>query len=145
MINSLSSYWIVCLLSYAYYYITDGHWAITSAALLTPSVLCNSTSFSSKVVKVMTPVIDIVSLDLTCSAYNGHMTLLPYYKKRTRYKLTDQFRFFIQNYNFGLISVWKTFEIELPNFSDIRIPPKLKENEEIPVDRLISEIKKNTH
>ena len=71
------------------------------------------------------------------------MTLLPFYQKRTRYNLTDQFRLFIQNYNFGLISVWKTFEIELPNFSDIQIPPKLKENKEIPVDRLIREIKNN--
>ena len=123
-------------------YITDGHWAITSAAPLTFSVLCNSTSSSSKVIKIRTPI-DIVSLDLTCSAYNGHMTLLPFYQKRTRYNLTDQFRLFIQNYNFGLISVWKTFEIELPNFSDIQIPPKLKENKEIPVDRLIREIKNN--
>ena len=123
-------------------YLTDGHWAITSAAPLTFSVLCNSTSSSSKVIKIRTQI-DIVSLDLTCSAYNGHMTLLPFYQKRTRYNLTDQFRLFIQNYNFELISVWKTFEIELPNFSDIQIPPKLKENKEIPVDRLIREIKNN--
>ena len=71
------------------------------------------------------------------------MTFLPFYQKRTQYNLTYQFRLFIQSYNFGLISLWKTFEIELPNFSDIRIPPKLKENKEIPVERLISEIKNN--
>ena len=76
------------------------------------------------------PPIDIVSLDLTCSAYNGHMTLLsgllPLYQKRTRYNLTDQFRLFIQNYNFGLISVWKTFYNKLKCLtliSEIKINP----------------------
>ena len=121
-------------------YLTDGHWAITSAVPLTFSVLCNSTSSSSRVIRIRTPI-DIVSLDLACSAYNGHMTLLPFYQKRTKYDLKDQFRLFIQNYNFGLISIWKTFEVQLPNFTDIKIPPKLMEYKEIPVDRLISELK----
>ena len=59
------------------------------------------------------------------------MTFLPFNQKMTRNNLTDPFRFFVQNYNFDLISV--EIEIELPNLSDIQIPQKLQENKENPL------------
>ena len=123
-------------------YLTDGHWVITSATPLIFSVLCNSTSYTTKVITTKTPV-DIVSLELTCSAFNGYMTLLPFYQRRTKFNLTDQVRQFINNYQFGLINVWKDFESKLPNFSDIKIPSKLIEKDEIPMDSLIEELKNN--
>ena len=123
-------------------YLTDGHWAITSAVPLTFSVICNSTASSSKVITTRTPI-DIISLDLTCSAFNGYMTLLPFFQKRTHYNLTDQFRRFIQNYHFGLIKVWRQFELKVPNFLAIKIPAKLKEIKEIPMDNLINELQES--
>ena len=121
-------------------YLSDGHWVITSAAPLTFSVGCNASSSTNQVIKV-SPPLDIIRLPLACSAFNGRMTLPPFFHKESKYNLSSLFRQFLQNYKFGLINVWKSFDISLPSFGNIGIPKKLKTVKEMPLDNLIFELK----
>jgi hypothetical protein len=119
-------------------YLTDGHWLVTTDIPLTFSVLCSSTKSRDIITKVP---MDIVILDMTCSAYNPRLTLLPYYNRESHYNMTEAFTLFLKQYNGDAMSLWKTFELAAPN-TTIIIPPKLKEMKEIPVDQLIDELDK---
>jgi hypothetical protein len=119
-------------------YLTDGHWLVTADTPLTFSVLRNSTKSKEMTAKVP---IDIIRLDMTCSAYNPRLTLLPYYNKESRYNMTTAFTLFLKQYKGDGMTLWETFERAVPN-TTIIIPPKLKEMKAIPIDTLIDELNK---
>jgi hypothetical protein len=116
-------------------YLRDGHWLITSDESLTLSILCNATQ-STVVTK--TPM-DIIALNESCSAHDAHFSLLPYYHKESTYNMTEAFTIFLQKYSAEVIKVWKAFDDEIPEMMLV-IPPKLKDIDEIPLDKLIAEL-----
>ena len=118
-------------------YLSDGHWLITSTENISFSVSCKS--IAPYTITTKAPF-DIIQLDSTCSAYSAYMTLLPYYHKESRYNITQTFKLFLQSYSFGYMSLWKTFDSIVPNFNEVKIPPKLKEIKEIPIDTLKQEL-----
>jgi hypothetical protein len=116
-------------------YLRNGHWLITSEKPLTLSLLCNMTQ-STIVTK---PPMDIVALNATCSAHDAHFSLLPYYHEESKYNMTSTFTTLLQKYSTKVVHVWEKFDRQMPNTSLI-IPPKLKDVDEVPLDRLIDEL-----
>jgi hypothetical protein len=116
-------------------YLRDGHWLIISDEPLTLSILCNATQ-STVVTK--TPM-DIIMLNETCSAHDAHFSLLPYYHKESTYNMTETFTTFLKKYSTDVVKVWEAFDREIPNITLI-IPPKLKDIDEMPLDKLIAEL-----
>jgi hypothetical protein len=116
-------------------YLRDGHWLITSDEPLTLSILCNTTQ-STVVTK--TPI-DIIALHETCSAHDAHFSLLPYYHKESTYNMTETFTTFLRKYSADVVKVWAAFEDTIPDMKLI-IPPKLKDIDEVPLDKLIADL-----
>ena len=119
-------------------YLVDGHWVIISPTPLTFKVLCKSANYS-KVITVRHPL-DILSLRLGCSAFNGHMTLLPYYHKESKYNLTNSFAEFMSKYKVNLLGLWRPLDAVVANSTALKIPEKLVIKDPIPMDKLINEL-----
>jgi hypothetical protein len=117
-------------------YLRDGHWLITSEKPLTLNLLCNTTQ-STIVTK---PPLDIITLNATCAAHDAHFSLLPYYHKESKYNMTDAFTVLLQKYSTEVVHVWEPFDRHIPS-GNLTIPPKLKDMKEVPLDKLISELK----
>ena len=69
-------------------YLSNGVWIITTQKDLMFSVVCQETKSKQSIVNVSTPIAK-VKLELTCSAFNDYLTLLPYYHTQTEYLVED--------------------------------------------------------
>ena len=119
-------------------YLTQGHWLIISTDDLSFTVSCNA-SQNAYEIKIQTPL-DIIFLGPSCTATNGYMTLLPYYKQRSNSQIKDTFQAFLNQYQSEVPTIWKTCHKIIPSEKKIKIPSKLKRIKVIPLNTLSYEL-----
>ena len=121
-------------------YLTDGQWAVVTLSPLKFEILCQSPGNLSRNSITVKPPLDIVTLPMSCSAYSGHITLVPFYHQESVYNLSTNLQIFLANYHFIRVKIWKPFVHIFPDFNKIKLPPKLQEIKEIPMGALIDEL-----
>lgn len=112
----------------------EGKWLIMSSQSLTINVKCGQKVSS----KTTNPPIDILTLDLGCSGHHGSLLLPPYYNKETHYNMTNSFQDFLNELQTN--SLWEQFNQRFPQKTKYKIPPKLKNIKEFPIDTLLAEL-----
>lgn len=121
-------------------YLSNGVWIIITLKDLMFSVVCQDTRDNLSVIYAKPPIAK-VKLELTCSAFNDYLTLLPYYHKQTKYLVEESLNNLIKTYNISTKAIWKPFNKALPKFEKLNFPKELKSIEHIPMDNLIDKLK----
>ena len=119
-------------------YLTDGHWIVSYQTPLHFRYKCQNES-ADKTITTRSPV-DVISLDIGCSASNDHMTLPPFYRHESHLNLTPTFQKLLNQYYFGLADLWKPITRKYPKIQTIKIPKRLVPFKQIPVDQLLNEL-----
>ena len=122
-------------------YISSGSWLITTKKPLQFAVVCRASGIKKTTNVQVLPPLDVLKLNATCTANNDYMTLLPFYKKETKFEIEDPFSRLVKGYNFSDSSLWKPFRTSLPKFNMTKLPKELKNIESIPMDNLIYKLK----
>ena len=120
-------------------YLSNGVWIITTQKDLMFSVVCQETKSKQPIINVKAPLAK-VKLELTCSAFNDYLTLLPYYHTQTEYLVEDTLSDLIRNYNFSAVKIWKPFHQALPAYKKLDLPKQLRAIEQIPMGNLIKQL-----
>ncbi len=111
-------------------YLFDGFWVIASQKKETFSVICNHGRSNSKIIEV-SPPLEVIKLNQSCSATSEYLSLLPYYHKETTFETTDQFAKLLRyRPNVGT-QLWKPIIDKFPKLNKIKVPKELEHVKQI--------------
>ena len=77
---------------------------------------------------------------MSCTAFSGHITLPPFYHQESNYNISETLKTFIRSYELIEMKMWQPFDNIFPNFTQIKLPRKLKEIKQISMGTLLSEL-----
>ena len=120
-------------------YLSNRVWIITTQKYLMFSVVCQEPKLKQFIVTVRASIAK-VKLELSCSAFNDYLTLLPYYHTLTEYLVEDTLSDVIKNYNIFTVKICKPFHKALPEYKVLKLPKQLKSIEQIPMGNLIKQL-----
>lgn len=124
-------------------YLSDGHWLISTKTPLQFSIECDKNDKDLNHIKttlIVKPPVATIKLPMSCSGYSGHITLPPYYNKESKYNISDSMVEFVKSYKVVSRKFWQPFQLALAKFPTIKIPKKLEQFKEKPLDKLIGEL-----
>lgn len=122
-------------------YLTDGQWAVATRKVLHFRIICQDdlkTGYNDTL--IINPPVMIVTLKMSCSAYNGYITLLPYFHRESAYSLDTSLKIFLKNYQSTQLKLWGPIHTSFPDLGMVKIPKTLNEYKEIPINSLIKEL-----
>ncbi|MEW8546302.1 MAG: hypothetical protein AB2693_22525 [Candidatus Thiodiazotropha sp.] len=121
-------------------HLEDGIYAVSTKQHFSLTLTCQVTPDDA--VLQIKPPLTIVKLQMTCSAHNQDITLLPYYTAHTKIHPKNQpLHALLQEANFSEVQIWEPFLSSLPNFSTVDLPDTLKTVEKIPMSEFIDRFK----
>ena len=120
-------------------YITDGLWFIATQSLITFSIDCPKRLKTTLQVK---PPISLINLNMSCTAFHSHLTLLPYYHNESKAEFQDHSLDILQAHNESEIQIWKPITSKIPNLTKTDIPEEMKDTKEIPMRHLLMTVTK---
>ena len=119
----------------------DGLYVIVSNRPLRFAISCQGGDTDTKTVITSTPI-DTIKLDLTCFASNEYLTLPGYYVRSTRQEITDSVIDELKNsLNMSSLLIWESFDQNITKFEFSKLPEKLKDWKQVPLNHLISDLK----
>ena len=119
----------------------DGLYIIVSNRPLRFAISCQEGETDTKTIITSTPI-DTIKLNLTCFASNEYLTLPGYYVKSTRTEITDQVLNELKiNLNMSSFLIWEPFDQNVTKFKFSKLPDKLKDWKQVPLNHLISDLK----
>lgn len=77
-----------------------------------------------------------------CSGFHGSLLLPPYYNRESQFNMSDSFRNFIDEIN--TYTLWDPLNIKFPGIEHIKIPDKLKDVKDFPMNTLMAELPINS-
>ena len=122
-------------------YLDDGTYAIASDREVKLRVTCHRNSLATNLLTIKPPI-SIIQLELTCTAYNEKITLLPYFFSETKYRPKhDPFLGLLKSTNFSMTNIWEPFHAALPNYTNIELPDNLQKVEDVSMTDFINKIR----
>ena len=79
----------------------------------------------------------VLKLDISCSATNKYLTMLPFYHKATDIERVDPYRQLLTMRNNTKISLWEPVVRMFPSFEKTELPRELSGMKEFPIQGLI--------
>lgn len=124
-------------------YVTDGQRVVSTKERINCAIVCDRSLLHRTATSTITvdPSIQVVKLNMACSATTDTLTLPLYYHDESKYDISNSLDQFTYRFNASTIKMWEQFHSALPNFSMNDLPKKLNNIENIPMDNLIAELK----
>ncbi|CAG2251811.1 unnamed protein product [Mytilus edulis] len=119
-------------------YLSSGTWIIVTAKPLRMSINCGPNI--QAVEKIMKPPIDLLTLEVGCSANNDQLTLLPYYQLESKLNIDEPFAKFMKNYNNTYVNMWKHLYDIIPENQSRPLLQALKGIETLSMDSLVQKL-----
>ena len=114
-----------------------GIYAISTKETLRLRMICQHQKSDSEL--VVQPPLSIIKLEMTCSAHNREITLLPYFFSQTKCHMkSEPFFAMLRESNVSEVQIWRPFISSLPNFSKTELPEILKTVDKIPMSEFIN-------
>ncbi|CAG2190360.1 unnamed protein product [Mytilus edulis] len=120
-------------------YLSSGTWIMVTAKPLRMSINCGPNIRA--VEKIMKPPIDLLTLEVGCSANNDQLTLLPYYQLESKLNIDEPFARFMKNYNNTYVNMWKHLYDIIPENQSRPLLKALKGIETLSMDSLVQKLK----
>ena len=118
----------------------DGIYAISTKETFSLRLSCQNENENTEL--KIKPPLSIINLQMTCSAHNQEITLLPYFSAQATVRADNQpFFALLRESNFSEVKIWEPFLRSFPNLSDVALPDSLKTVEKIPMDSFIQNMK----
>ena len=122
-------------------YLSLGQWVVSLRESLTFSIVCTENvgrkSAMTQETKILSPPLDVITLEPGCSGSSNFLNLPPYYQFEERVSIKDPFSDLIELRNKSKFRIWNTFEEALPNFTKIELPSNLSEIKHLSMHDLI--------
>ncbi|ESP03279.1 hypothetical protein LOTGIDRAFT_171626 [Lottia gigantea] len=128
-----------CILPMAKY-ITNGLWIVVTQRPIIFSIICHQTSFVHKSVTVRPPI-QSIQLSPTCKAQNDYLELPALYSNESTYFDPTSFEKLTSAFNQSMTDLWQPFVDKCQNYKLTKLPPKLENIENFPLDELAYEMK----
>jgi hypothetical protein len=124
-------------------YVTDGQWIVSTKERINFAIVCDRSLLHRMATSTVTvdPPIQVVQLDMACSATTDTLTLPPYYHDESKYNISNSLNQFTYTFNLSTIKLWEPFHSALPNFTIDDLPKKLQNIKHFPMDSLIAELR----
>ena len=123
-------------------YVSDGQWAISTDVTLKFSQVCLDDKGSVTTTRIVKPPVTVFRLPMACKALNGQLTLSPYYKQESHFNSSDKPLNLSHTLDITSLKIWDNFHRTLPNLTSVGLPEKLKPINKLPMDKLISDLKR---
>ena len=123
-----------------------GKWLISTRETFDLSVLCSNPVEGNRIshvtrslIKVRAPL-QFIELEQSCSATSGFMTLEAFYSHSSTVILNPD-ELILPEVDVNVLRMWEPFVNQLPNFTEIELPEKLKSIKQINMNKMINTLK----
>lgn len=120
-------------------YLSTGVWIITTNTHLKFTVSCQSNIAEPSDIEVKPPF-GIVTLNNTCKASNKYLQLSEYFDKRSTFERSDPLQSLLKLRNISHFEIWRESKTNFEKLSPIKLPPRLTELKEIPMQGFLREM-----
>ena len=121
-------------------YLGTGIWVLVNNEPVTITINCRNSKTIPVIKNVKVPF-DILKLDNACHATNKYFELPEYFEKGSFHKITDPMKILLTLHNISKFHAWSEFQLSFPNLTNVIIPERLSNLQEIPMIDFIDHIR----